>query len=963
MPSVGDNFIFNQDQTLYLKLEKLSATRALAIYADSGDGGYLTAAIIDNNGVQLASTEKRLMATTVTSLDVKRVSDTKAVIVFDNVSNGNKATVMIINISGDVITTYMPLVISTGIVSYISVAIYDTQYILVSYRDASATDRGRTKLLEINADDTLVERSSLLFTTVPTSLTIAENSDSTNVVLVYRNDTDQYSYASLVRRTGTSISIISTTFVEAIMELYHNMTRITADRFVVAYRDEVGPGYARYRFVTRSGNVLTTSEEFTVTENISYFIDVDVISENKIIIAYCSAENNYAAAYKVITFSSDVVTSTIESSVVLDTGTAYFLNVVNMGNDNYLVSLAEDYASGAVITLGLNTPPSVPSISIDGGTLSFDPGSYVYLSNITSPVFTLAATDVDNDPLLYKIRIVSSSDSLVYESAYQSSGIFTIDGLEFETNYKVMGYAKDTSNAEAMSLIGYFSLEVSFGASQFWFEETPIILHDCENVNNVSGNSESLVTKEGFNKQGNSCIAYTITTATNRRNIIFTFNTIAIDILKDTLRFWYNFAFPIKLKTMALGGVTVIFTDTYNATRTYYIAGFDNYKGGWKLMQLSDWDNPNLSSGATMRWNLIKSITIQTNVTSSTAEDNIWIDFMTLGSSYKVVSEGPVNFDLIAQKDAQEGWGIFTKECGGVYQLSGTMYLGNVNSARGVNIVEKGEVVVTSDETRVKDNHHNIIVQKNASNPSSITFGEISNNKGINGVYFLSNKNKANFIIEDSTRVNLFGCNFNKYNSILGYLNTLLSNNTEFYDTGLINIKSGILINSVLSKSKLFVNSLDYTLANNIFKDNYIGIEYDIPSNVISDILDCTFIHNTYDLANIYTDYSVTINSRGISNPFTKLRNIIILSTKTLTLTDIKPGSEVRLYTLSKDELIGEESVPGDFLTYNYSYTGDVPIYIIVHHRYFKWLKILHTLSSYDESIQVHQEQDRNYLA
>jgi len=81
-------------------------------------------------------------------------------------------------------------------------------------------------------------------------------------------------------------------------------------------------------------------------------------------------------------------------------------------------------------------------------------------------------------------------------------------------------------------------------------------------------------------------------------------------------------------------------------------------------------------------------------------------------------------------------------------------------------------------------------------------------------------------------------------------------------------------------------------------------------------------------------------------------------------LTNIASGSEVRIYRVSDGvELAGNESVdnpPGTF-TYVYLYTGDTPVFIVIHALDYVWQSLSITLGSSDASIPISQDFDRNY--
>lgn len=81
-----------------------------------------------------------------------------------------------------------------------------------------------------------------------------------------------------------------------------------------------------------------------------------------------------------------------------------------------------------------------------------------------------------------------------------------------------------------------------------------------------------------------------------------------------------------------------------------------------------------------------------------------------------------------------------------------------------------------------------------------------------------------------------------------------------------------------------------------------------------------------------------------------------------LTLVGLQSGSEVRIYRASDNvELAGIES-SGTSYTYNYTWTEDINVNIIIHHISYEYTRYdNYTLTSSDSSIPVMQRFDRNY--
>jgi hypothetical protein len=139
------------------------------------------------------------------------------------------------------------------------------------------------------------------------------------------------------------------------------------------------------------------------------------------------------------------------------------------------------------------------------------------------------------------------------------------------------------------------------------------------------------------------------------------------------------------------------------------------------------------------------------------------------------------------------------------------------------------------------------------------------------------------------------------------------------------------------------------------------------------------------------TGATITINLNGTSNTPTYSGDpIVFVASKTLTITNIEAGTELRVYTyvdlgspLSYTELVGAENIAGspesstfDTVTFNsgtqkyeatFSYDasgGDIDVVIVAHNINFEFFRITETLSSTENTtISLFQVEDRQYEA
>ncbi len=195
--------------------------------------------------------------------------------------------------------------------------------------------------------------------------------------------------------------------------------------------------------------------------------------------------------------------------------------------------------------------------------------------------------------------------------------------------------------------------------------------------------------------------------------------------------------------------------------------------------------------------------------------------------------------------------------------------------------------------------------------------------------------------------------------------------NTIFNSCGEFNLRGMILdnctISSCIDERALIVTSATEfaSVTNCTFSDNNKAIRFTFSGSVTMD--GNLFAGNTYDIENASTGGTLTIEAINGANPGTFINvsggTTVINNAKTLELTDLQINSEVRVFSKpSYVELAGVENSTDTF-TYNYNYTGDTTVDIVIHNLGYQYILLEDiTLGSNGVSIPIQQQIDRNYL-
>jgi hypothetical protein len=150
------------------------------------------------------------------------------------------------------------------------------------------------------------------------------------------------------------------------------------------------------------------------------------------------------------------------------------------------------------------------------------------------------------------------------------------------------------------------------------------------------------------------------------------------------------------------------------------------------------------------------------------------------------------------------------------------------------------------------------------------------------------------------------------------------------------------------------------------------AIEFGTASPLTMTLRDCAFTgFNASDAQNDSTFHvkrtsgTVTINlvdCTGVFSYKSAGATVVVQVTRTLTVSGLVAGSEVRIFRTSDEvELDGVES-SGTSFAYQYNYTSDTPIYIIIQKVTHKWKRIDGDLLNEDQTIPAAQLPDPDYL-
>ncbi|MHA1287971.1 MAG: hypothetical protein ACTSPB_11270, partial [Candidatus Thorarchaeota archaeon] len=391
-------------------------------------------------------------------------------------------------------------------------------------------------------------------------------------------------------------------------------------------------------------------------------------------------------------------------------------------------------------------------------------------------------------------------------------------------------------------------------------------------------------------------------------------------------------------------------------------------------------------------------------------------DAIDIGSGLRIYGSGTPDAGFKDLIDADEGdtnnrYGVIKSldSSSTIVEIQGVLEIGSGNNAQTVfddinRIVNFGapqsiDTSVTPQvfSNSIPTNFQKVLINGNTTSGTIVQMGEKVGDgdtaRGRNGCFLLGNANyDLTFKPNNNGEVDnclLYGTTIRDFREEIAWLNTptghefigsTIDGGAEFTaDSGVI-IRNSTFQNAfddILEMNPAFRWNSGTNIKNSNFIANEYGVHHPFTGTFIYDNLQ--FSDNT--TADILFTYAtppggnLLIQATNGANPATssigtsgQLGNTITIeNTVLLTLTDIVPGSEVRIYKSNPTgvfptELAGIESEDDGTFEYAYNYTGDFDAdIVIVNTGYVYFRQDDNTLTNTPNTIKINQVFDRNY--
>jgi hypothetical protein len=315
--TTGSKVVFNAATTQYISVTALSDTKAIVVYQDYGNSSYGTAVPLTLNpdGTITTGSEVVFNAATTNSTSVTALSDTQAIVVYRDYGNSSYGTAVPLTLNPDgTITAGSEVVFNAAATNFTSVTPMSDTKAIVVYRDNGNSDYGTAVPLTLNPDGTITAGSEEVFNAATTNYTSVTALSDTKAIVVYR-DYGNSSYGTAVPLTlnpdGT-ITAGSEVVFNAAATYYTSVTALSDTKAIVVYRDYGNSDYGTAVPLTLNPDgTLTTGSEEVFNAAATYYTSVTALSDTKAIVVYSDGGNSDYGTVHVLNFDTGQATLTI----------------------------------------------------------------------------------------------------------------------------------------------------------------------------------------------------------------------------------------------------------------------------------------------------------------------------------------------------------------------------------------------------------------------------------------------------------------------------------------------------------------------------------------------------------------------------------------------------------------------------------------------------------------------------
>ena len=288
--NIGELTIFSSANIFSISVASLSESKAIACYNDSGNSNYGTACVLSISGTTVSVGEPTVFNSAYTnSISVAHLSESKAIVCYYDNGNSSHGTASVLSVSGTTVSAESKNDITLAKTTKISVASLSESKAIVCYQDSGNSDYGTVRVLSISGT-TVSAGNKTVFNSASTSyISVATLSESKAIVCYTRSNNK---IARVLSISGTTVSVGGETVFNSVENSFVSVEAMSESKAVVCYNTK-SKGTACVLSI--SGTTVSAGSETTFSLEFFSSFSVAAISEGKAIV--CGTSNGKGTVY------------------------------------------------------------------------------------------------------------------------------------------------------------------------------------------------------------------------------------------------------------------------------------------------------------------------------------------------------------------------------------------------------------------------------------------------------------------------------------------------------------------------------------------------------------------------------------------------------------------------------------------------------------------------------------------
>ena len=288
----GSEVVYNDASTANQTSCEIDTDKVFVAYKDAGNSNYGTGIVgtVSGTVISYGGSEAVFSETdAVTYLSCCKIGTNKVLIIYDN-DTDNKGYGIVATISGTTITYGTAVEFNAVAVKYLSCARVEDDKALVSYSDAGADDYGASRVASISTT-TVSFGTETVFNSAFSAHISSALFDTNKVLVGYRDGgNSHYGYAIVGTVSGTGVSFGTSVEFAGRATDEISISKLDTDKCLIAYGDGGSNGYSRVASISLT--VPSYGTELNINNAYSAYITNTAYNNTYAIISYRDQGNS-----------------------------------------------------------------------------------------------------------------------------------------------------------------------------------------------------------------------------------------------------------------------------------------------------------------------------------------------------------------------------------------------------------------------------------------------------------------------------------------------------------------------------------------------------------------------------------------------------------------------------------------------------------------------------------------------